>query len=69
MTKYKGNKHITTIADDPNSEITHDSVFSEIDDNLATLIKNAHLIWEDQALLDRYHKIRNELVDLILEVN
>ena len=53
----------------PNSEITHDSVFSEIDDNLATLIKNAHLIWEDQALLDRYHKIRNELVDLILEVN
>ena len=45
----------------------YDQVFLDVDEKLPELI-GSYKLWEDQSLINKYHDIRNQLVDLILEV-
>jgi hypothetical protein len=48
-------------------EKIYDRVFLQIDEDLPKLIDNNSL-WENQKFIDTYHDIRNQLVELIINI-
>ena len=55
-----------------NKEKIYDRVFLQIDEDLPKLIDNTisfhSSLWENQRFINTYHDIRNQLVELIIDI-